>query len=187
MVDYKTFKKEYLNEWVDRSQAARKAAEELANKEVRAPLQDKYASMIKGLVFELDGKMLEFKDRNEENLAQGRGGLFTWDEAMKRFGKPDEDGWRLPTKEELYDLADKNSFKFKDSKGVFDNRLVLPACGYHTISQQVMYVGDFADYWSSTPEDDTTAWYLRIDQGGVTISYTHVREGLSVRLVREIL
>ena len=183
MLSYKEFKKEYLNEWVDRSQAARKAAEELANKEVKTSLRNLYKDT---LIFILDEHKVEFKGENEKK----RDGdiYFTYDEAKKSFGKPNRDGWRLPTEKEFEALRDNYSYKFdKEGKqGIFDNRLYLPAAGYRTCYGGVHDVGSDEGYWSSTPRGSHKARFLNFDSGRVYISSLNRCFGFSVRLVRDV-
>jgi len=187
MVDYKTFKKEYLTEWVDRSQAARKAAEELANKEVKPSLRDIYKSDINDkLLFDLDGHTVEFKGENEKNPNDLKYNFFTYKEAMERFGKPNKDGWRLPTEEEFEALRDNYSYEFKDKQGVFDNRLYLPAAGNRSCSGGVDYVGSFGNYLSSTPNGPDEVLHLCFESGRVYILSLYRCYGFSVRLVREV-
>ena len=150
MIDYKTFKKEYLTEWVDRSQAARKAAEELANKEVKPSLRDTYVLPTADnpdLVFTLNGYKVEFKPECE----QKRNGsfMFTWDEAMKRFGEPNRKGWRLPTLDEYVSLVDDYDYRFDKKKciGVFDGRLIFKGLNKSGVP-------DYGSYWTSESSDD---------------------------------
>jgi len=184
MIDYKTFKKGYLTEWVDRSQAARKAAEELAMKEVKPSLRDKYNTQ--NVIMTLDGKQVEFKAENEKNPKDPTYNHFTYEEAMERFGEPDEDGWRLPTKEELETLKNDYPYDFKDEQGVFDWRLYLPAMGHRNCSGNVLNVGSFGWYWSSTPKDSGEAWYLCFYSDRVRMYSDLQCLGFSVRLVREV-
>ena len=126
MIDTTTIKRYYLRNWVDRSQAARKAAEELAKKEVRPSLRDLHKNDInEELVFVLAGHKVEFKDENEK---KPDGDVYlTYDEALKC----QKDGWRLPTEEELRALCC-ISYRLDPRIGyaVFDKRLVLPVYGY---------------------------------------------------------
>ena len=182
MIDYKTFKKGYLNEWVDRSQAARKAAEELAKKDTTS-LRDKYR-----IILTLNGKQVEFKGENEKNPDDPKYNFFTYNEAVERFGQPDKDGWRLPTYEELEALIDSYPYKFdKEGKqGIFDNRLYLPAAGYRYCNGNVYDVGFDSFYWSSTPEGSDYAWYLFFYSDSVHIYSDHRCCGQSVHLVRDV-
>jgi len=176
MIDYKTFKKGCLTEWVDQSQAARKAAEELAMKEVKPSLRDIYKPE---LIFQLDKGRVEFKAENEK---KPDGGLFfTWDEAMDIYGRPDIDGWRLPTRRELQVL----SWEPYDG-GVFDGRLAFPIAGIDSHGR-LSESGCTGYYWTSSvsPQDPEGAYVLQID------SKTQVRRlyktyGCSVRLVRDV-
>ena len=190
MIDYKTFKKGYLNEWADRSQAARKATEELANKEVKTSLRDKYTYEVQNpdLVFTLDGHKVEFKGENEINPKDTEYNLFTYEEAIKLFEKPDlKDGWRLPTDEELEALC-KYPYKFDEDneQGVFDNRLYLPAAGNRYCDGGVDNVGSFGNYLSSTPNGPDEVLHLCFESGRVYILSLYRCYGFSVRLVREV-
>ena len=188
MLSYKEFKKEYLNEWVDRSQAARKAAEELAKKEVKPSLRDTYVLPTADnpdLVFTLDGHKVEFRGENEKNPKDPEYNFFTYDEAIERFGEPDEEGWRLPTIEELEALC-KYPYKFKDKQGVLDKRLYLPAAGRRNCNGYVFSVGFWGFYWSSTPNGSGNAWSLNSYSNEVFTSYFLRCDRQSVRLVREV-
>jgi len=183
MIDTTAIKRYYLRYWVDRSQAARKAAEELAKEEARPSLRDKYNA-----IMTLNGKRVEFKGENEKNPNDPKYNLFTYEEALKRFGEPDKDGWRLPTKEELEALRKNYPYKFDEEgkQGIFDNRLYLPVAGFGYCDGGVLNVGFDGDYWSSTLEDSDYAWHLCLDSDGVYI-YNGLRCCVfSVRLVRDV-
>jgi len=180
MIDYKTFKKEYLTEWVDRSQAARKAAEELANKEVIPSLRDRYAR-----IFDLDGHKVEFKGENEKNPNDPKYNLFTYDEAIKRFGEFNKEGWRLPSYEELEALCS-YSYRFENKQGIFDNRLYLPAAGYRGSDGNVISVGSLGNYWTSTPDGSSFAWNFCFYSGKRSIYRSIQSCGFSVHLVRDV-
>ena len=187
MIDTATIKKHRLRYWVDRSQAARKAAEELAMKEVKPSLRDLHKNDVnEDLVFILGGHKVEFKDENE---VKTNGDIyFTYEEAMERFGEPDEDGWRLPTKEELEALRDNFTYvSDKVSKqGVFDKRLYLPLAGYRDCLGIVYRVGSYGSCWSSTPYDSDYALYLNFFLGEVNMYSILQCFGLPVRLIRDV-
>ena len=183
MLSYKDFKKGYLNEWVDRSQAARRAAEELAMKDTTT-LSDRYKE--EGLVFFLDGHRVEFKGENEKNPKDKKYNFFTYDEAIERFGEPDlKDGWRLPTKEEFEALC-KYPYKLKNKQDVIDNRLSLPAAGYRSCYGNLNYVGSDGFYWSYTPNVLEEAWYFCFYSDEVGMGSGSRCDGHSVRLVRDV-
>jgi len=175
MIDYKTFKKGYLHEWVDRSQAARKAAEELAKREVKPSLQDKYAykDINQNLVFTLDGHEVEFKDKNEKKPDgyAARYAYFTYDEAMELFGEPDmkKGGWRLPTLQELRELK-KFPYDYAKGCGVFDKRLALPK----------------GRYWSSTINIFDKPQYCYVSPRTFIADYCDRDYKMLVRLVRDV-
>jgi len=185
MQSYKDFKKGFLNEWVDRSQAARKAAEELAMKDITT-LSDRYKE--EGLVFTLDGHKVEFKAENEKNPNDPEYNLFTYEEALKRFGEPDKDGWRLPTKEELEALINDYPYEFdkESNQGVFDNRLSLPAAGRRNCNASLYSVGSNGFYWSSTFKDLEYAWCLFFYSSGLVMDDGYRCGCRSVRLIRDV-
>ena len=184
MIDYKTFKKEYLNEWVDKSQAARKAAEELASKETRSSLRDIYKPQ--NVTLTLNDKLIEFRGEYEK---KANGDIyFTWGEAMKYFGEPDKDGWRLPTSDELQALKKDFSYEFdKDGEqGIFGSLLRLPAMGYRTESHGVTNEGNFGSYWTSTPIQQNNAWALDFYSEKANMLNCPRTDGLCVCLVRDV-
>ena len=60
----------------------------------------------------------------------------------------------------------------------------LPAAG-RRIGSNVTFVGNFGYYWSSTPDNESTAWYLYFYKDGAYMGGGNNRyDGYSVRLVR---
>ena len=183
MQSYKDFKKGYLNEWVDRSQAARKAAEELAKKDTTS-LRDKYSydAQNPDLVFTLDGHEVEFKAKNEEKS----NGIpyFSYDQAIAC----QKDGWRLPTAKELRALCEYPR-KFENKEYIIDNRLKLPAEGFRDCDcHGLNFVGYFGRYWSLDPDEDFEyANFLELgDDGYAGVRSSFKCKGHSVRLVRDV-
>ena len=182
MLDYKTFKKGYLTEWVDRSQAARKAAEELAKKEVKPSLRDKYA-----YVFDLDGHKVEFKPENEINSKEGTAGLFTQDEALSLFGEPDKDGWRLPTLTELRRLLNYYyDFDKKARVGIIGNIMVLPQDGVVWSRMKIVTDKRHRGYYWTTDRRDDRAWCMEVAELGLLYNLADKNDRMSVRLIRDV-
>ena len=187
MIDLTTIKKYYLRYWVDRSQAARKAAEELAKKEVKPSLRDKYKP--EGLVFDLNGKMIEFKAENEIN-PDTKKPYFSWGKAKILYNKPDENGWRLPTKEELKTLINNYPYEFDNGQCIFDKRLCLPALDCTGINGDMVNnprIGLDGYYWSSTASNYSNNAYglfFYADDKHCSIGSLHTHYGRCVRLVR---
>jgi len=187
MIDYKTFKKGYLNEWVDQSQAARKAAEELANKDTTS-LRDKYKDELP--VFSDGGYTIEFKKRNE--VRSNGSWYFTWEEAMMLFGKPDKDGWRLPGLKDFKFLVEpEGDFSFSNGTGFFKNGLTLPADGTMSTPGVAKAVGIVGSYWTNydppkMSQQTHLSWMLSFTDATCYLGMTSKTNYLSVRLVREV-
>ena len=180
MIDYKTFKKEYLNEWVDQSQAARKAAEELAMRDT-ASILDKYRTRI----VLVGNRQIEFKGENEKNPDDPKYDFFTYDEAMERFGKPNKDGWRLPTSDELWELK-QLPYEWKDKSCVFDARIVLPALGYVSSDGTRHSPGRQGEYWASDEFTENVEYILIFNKNSVVLGMKDRKGKCSVRLVRDV-
>lgn len=89
---------------------------------------------------------------------------FTFDEAQKLAGK----GWRVPTKDELASLINKDREEFPkiDTTAFPDMDIMFPW------------------YWTSTPNGDTIAWYVDFSHG-YTSGFISKSSPFSVRLVRD--
>jgi len=188
MIDYKTFKKGFLNEWVGQSQVARKAAEELANKDGERSLRDTYKPQ--NVVMTLNGRQVEFKGENEKNPNDPKYNLFTYEEAMERFGKPDKDGWRLPTKEEFVALG-RIPYVFDEERGIgiFGSILGLPAAGLRYCFSHESFIGNSGCYWSAThfkSSEGDFAYRFKFSPRVLDIDYYAQCYGYSVRLLRDL-
>lgn len=107
--------------------------------------------------------------------------------------------WRLPNKAELEELKLRCTWIWTTQNGVEGckvtgpngNSIFLPAAGYRNPAagfhnSLFKYVGSYGYFWSSTPFDSGTAWYLTFDSGGQYLKYNCCRStALSVRLVAE--
>ncbi len=94
----------------------------------------------------------------------GTTGRFTFAEAQKQA----KDGWRVPTKDELFTLVDptRTSFPTIDTTAFPDMDQMFPW------------------YWSSTPNGDAIAWYVDF-KNGYTSGFINKSSPFSVRLVRD--
>ena len=101
---------------------------------------------------------LEWKPKAEE-------GVYTFGQANRKFGKPDADGWRLPTKDECQNHSRSITARRVDHEpmGLFWTSSEAPECKTH--GEDVWCVGFNSPY--ARP-----------------VSYGH--EPLQVRLVREV-
>ena len=66
------------------------------------------------------------------------------------------------------------------------NYITFPAAGYRNCDGDVIYVGTYGFYWSSTPSDSDYAWYLGFDSGEVGMYCGYRCYGPSVRLVQNL-
>ena len=136
------------------------------------------------LVFVLAGHKVEFKDENEK---KADGDIyFTYEEAVERFDKPDKDGWRLPTREELGALW---YFPYKydseNEQGIIDGRLYLPAEGSYHIS----IVGPAYNYFESHKGQYLSSdkgKILAFDSEDIGLDSVHHDVEYTVRLVRDV-
>jgi uncharacterized protein (TIGR02145 family) len=106
-------------------------------------------------------------------------------------------GWRLPTTEEQRTLVDatKVTNKWETQNGVTGRlftdiattaTLFLPAAGYRYRSDGRLSSADtYGDYWSSTADGATNAYYLDFSSGYADWYYGYRSFGFSVRCVAE--
>lgn len=119
-------------------------------------------------------------------------GHYTYDQAVRQFGD------RLPTKEQFEELKSECSWSWTGNgyrvTGPNGNSITLPAEGFYGCNVSNFYeraagVGEYGCYWSSTPDDSSTAWcmdfYYRHMSGDEIIKRTGRCGGFSVRLVQE--
>ena len=108
--------------------------------------------------------------------------------------------WRMPAKDELWELLDYCEFEWTQVNGVYGSKVIgpngnsifLPAAG-RRFESSLYYAVEYGYYWSSTPldyyddyNDDRGAHYLCFYCGEEGVHYTLPRfHGLSVRPVSE--
>jgi len=145
--------------------------------------------------FNVRGKFLELKASNEVNTSGDDEGLFTWDEAMERFGEPDADGWRLPTEDEWDTIANDYSFSKKSGYGLLGGSVKMPFNGYFVCDDgEVKERGTHGYFWSSAtksddeaPEDERAlAQCFTSDYLTYYFQYCKKCDACSVRLVRDV-
>ena len=109
---------------------------------------------------------------------------YTYDEAISRFGN------KLPTKQQLEELKSKCTWTWTSKgykvTGPNGYSITLPAAGYRDCFGDVDFVGTYGYYWSSTPNDSNSAWFLYFDSSGVLMRYYTRCYGRSVRLVQNL-
>ncbi len=116
-----------------------------------------------------------WKDKNEE------GGFYSYDQAMSRFGN------ELPTNEQFSELINSCQWIWTGSgykvTGPNGNSISLPAVGFRYRNGIIDNVGEWGQYWSSTPPKGRgMAYMLFFNQEKVYVQYYSQCE-YSVRLV----
>ena len=106
------------------------------------------------------------------------GGLYAWSEG-KATAENWGESWRLPTKDELEILTDESKFTWtwdSDNNGYFltskiagyvGNSIFLPAAGLYDSSDPEWDVPGLGFFWSSTPYEGGSYYYLEIDSADV--------------------
>lgn len=117
-----------------------------------------------------------WKSKNEKGM------YYTYDEAISQFGN------KLPTREQFAELQAFCTWTWNGKgyvvKGDNGNFITLPAAGRHTCDGDVVGVGMYGFFWSSTPDGLEDAWRLSFDADIVDMSDYDRCRGLSVRLVK---
>ena len=107
---------------------------------------------------------------------------YTYDEAVSRWGS------KLPTVKQLDELIDECTWTWTGSgykvTGPNGNSITLPAAGYRNCLGDVVCVGTYGSYWSSTPNDSGNAWRLYFNSSEVYMYSLNRCYGQSVRLVQ---
>ena len=111
------------------------------------------------------------------------------DVAHKQWGGQ----WRMPTKEQFYELQKHTTSKWTSINNVWGrlftakngNSIFLPATGYR-YDTSLYYAGSVGDYWSRTLDADYPgyAYYLSFGSGGVDVGSGDRDIGHTVRPVR---
>lgn len=122
----------------------------------------------------------KWKSSNETG---GTNGFYTYDEAVSAFGD------KLPTKEQFDELRVYCSWEWQNNggykvTGTNGNSIVLPAAGCRSFYGDVISVGYYGYYWSSTPFNSEYAWFLRFNYDEVDMN-NGSSGGFSVRLVQK--
>lgn len=117
-----------------------------------------------------------WKSKNEKGM------YYTYDEAVSQFGD------NLPSREQFEELKAFCTWEWNGKgyvvKGDNGNSIVLQAAGYRDCIGDVVAVGTYGYYWSSTPYDSVNAWYLYFFSSEVNMNSNNRCYGLSVRLVQ---
>jgi hypothetical protein len=109
-------------------------------------------------------------------------GFYSYESAIDNFGM------YVPTKEQWQELRtfcvwtwQEDGYRVTGNNG---NSIFLPAAGWRYCDGDVVDVGSFGIYWSSTHNDSDEAWSLGLYWGGVNMGYDDPCFGKSVRLVQ---
>lgn len=112
----------------------------------------------------------------------GEYALYTYDEAVKNFGS------KMATEAQWEELKDYCTWSWIGGgykvTGPNGNSITLPAAGYRLCNGDLLRVGAYGDYWSSTPYDSNHAWSLYFYSSRVIMYPPDRCCGLSVRLVQ---
>lgn len=115
--------------------------------------------------------------------AENEDGYYKFDEAVAKFGG------NLPTKEDFEELLEHcwkrldNERKGLEFMGDNGAKLFLPALGYRDCSK-VHNVQFRGNYWSATPDDSGSAFYLYFNPGGAVVDYDARYYEFTVRLIK---
>ena len=104
--------------------------------------------------------------RWDGRTCRGKAAGYTWNEAVRRFGKPDAAGWRLPSLKELASIAEL-------------------ACWGPAINLEVFPNTPASAFWSASPlasDSGYDAWNLSFNFGNFNWNSCYLAE--QVRLVR---
>ena len=111
-----------------------------------------------------------------------KGFYYTYDEAVSQFGD------NLPSREHFEELKAFCTWEWNGKgyvvTGDNGNSIILHAAGLRGCNGDVVDVGTYGSYWSSTPYDSDLAWYLYFFSSGVDMKYRGRCLGRSVRLVQ---
>ena len=117
---------------------------------------------------------------------------YSFANACKKFANDKTDGsyteanvWRLPTQDELTALTSLSGSWQASPAGwtwtIGSASLFLPAAGY-CYDGGAFIVGVYGFYWSSTPDDEFSAYYLNFYSGDCVVDYDSRENGFTVRL-----
>ena len=115
--------------------------------------------------------------------------------AWTQANDPCPAGWRVPTHQELISLRDAGHewvSNWNDTGingrlfGTAPNQIFLPAAGdRRSTTGELLLVGSFGSYWTSTRYADYTAQSSWFGSGGVGVGWAWRASGFSVRCVAE--
>ena len=135
-------------------------------------------------------KFAEYNVGVTDGKAESYGNYFEWsstDIATTQWGSK----WRMPTSAELQALINSSNVQWQwtgsgynfTGKGDYaSNSIFLPAAGYR-YGGSIVCLGSYGGYWSSSPNDESTAFSLLISSGNHVMSFYRSKYGFSVRAV----
>jgi len=116
----------------------------------------------------------DWRSPQNTNLWQGVNGV----------NNPCPSGYRLPTETELN--TERLSWSTNNATGAFTSPLKLPIAGVRGFDGQIVNVGDYGFYWSSTINSNGNPAYLLFSNDVTTISYGYRANGQSIRCIKNL-
>ncbi|MCQ2104324.1 MAG: hypothetical protein MJZ26_00890 [Fibrobacter sp.] len=148
----------------------------------------------------LNYKMEDSYCNPENNCGDGYGRLYTWDAALNACPS----GWRLPSKTDFEKLlafvkgidayGDDESaarhlrFKYDWTTKVGDNASgfsVLPAGRYEHFAEKFAFLGEAANFWSSTEDGSSLAHLLYVNGYKAAVGPYYKASWVSVRCLQD--
>lgn len=115
----------------------------------------------------------DWRSPRNDNLWQGVDGI----------NNPCPSGWRVPTKDEWE--TERLSWSSNNPAGAYASPLKLTLAGYRSFNGgQLLRVGDYAEYWSSTI-DGTNSFELRFFDDTAYVVYAYRAHGHTVRCIKD--
>ena len=110
-----------------------------------------------------------------------------YDTARAKWGG----SWRLPSQAEIQELIDKCKWTWSDGgyhvKGPNGKSIFLPAAGLAINNVSLEAEGEYGNYWTSTPDNESTVFAFNLDiyDKGYVVKQNSRSNGCSIRPVSD--